>query len=162
MSKDYCNHTGDSSDATTIPAMREWCKRPGKSNPETGKPIYFTEQHHKDSCDVNKIVQKYSRTGLIEHVSRIEAKYGDLKQTDFKDAMDLITGSMEMFKKLPSNIRKRFANDPAELIRFMEDSSNREEAIKLGIISANWTPETDGLGEHVKAGENVNTPPTTP
>jgi len=37
----------------------------------------------------------------------------------------------------------------------MEHEENREEAIKLGLINSNWTDETDGLGEHVEIGDNV-------
>lgn len=37
----------------------------------------------------------------------------------------------------------------------MEDPSNRDEAIELGLIDKNWTENTDGLGEHVPEGQNV-------
>jgi len=42
------------------------------------------------------------------------------------------------FSQMPSAIRKRFNNDPAELIKFVLDPKNREEAIKIGLID---TPE---------------------
>lgn len=134
--------------------MRDWCKRPGKMD-EDGNPIYFTEQHHKKECDVNEIIRKYDKTGLISHVSRFEGQFGDLTQMDFKEAQDLIINSKRMFDELPSKIRKRFDNDPGELLKFMENPDNRQEAIELGIIQKEWTEETDGLGEHVKVGENV-------
>lgn len=134
--------------------LREWCKRPGKTD-ENGNPLYTTEQSHKDRCDAKKIISKYHRTGVVTHMSKMEAKFGNLTGMDFKEAMDLLTESREMFDELPSEIRKYFQNSPMELFKFMEDPGNRDKAIELGLIRKEWTPETDGLGEHVKEGENV-------
>jgi len=134
--------------------MRMYCQRPGKRN-EEGKLIYYTEQHHKAECDVNNIIKKYDKTGLITHVSRFEAKFGDMRGVDFKTAMDIVSSAKSEFNKLPSEIRKRFENTPEKLLEFMEKEENRDEAIKLGLIRADWTVETDGLGEHVEEGQNV-------
>ena len=35
---------------------------------------------------------------------------------------------------LPSRVRRRFDNDPAELMEFLADEANREEAVMLGLI----------------------------
>jgi len=37
---------------------------------------------------------------------------------------------------LPSKIRDRFGNDPSQLLSFLADSSNKDEAISLGLVSA--------------------------
>lgn len=137
--------------------MRLFCQRPGKTD-ENGKILYYTEQHHKAECDVNRIIKKYDKTGLISHISRFEAKFGDLRGVDFKNAMDLVTRASSDFNDLPSDIRKRFSNSPENFLTFMEDSGNREEAISLGLIRGDWTDETDGLGEHVDVGGNVKKP----
>lgn len=135
-------------------AMREWVKRPGKYD-ENGKPLYFTEQSHKREADVNEIIKKYDKTGLISNVSRFEAKFGDLTGDDFKTMQDKITGAINQFNSLPSEIRNRFNNNPGELLRFMENENNRDEAIELGLISPLMVPEKDGLGEHVKESLSV-------
>lgn len=144
---------------TTTPEMRIFCQRPGKRD-ENGNIQYFTEQAHKDTCDVNKIIQKYDKTGLISHVSKIEAQFGDMTGADFKAMQDKVANATSMFNELPSEIRNRFKNNPYGLLKFMENPDNRAEAIKLGIINPDWTPETDGLGEHVKLNENVKKKPT--
>lgn len=132
----------------TISDMRKWCQRPGKVDKD-GNIIYVTEQAHKDMCDVNKIIKRYDKTGLISHVSKIEAKIGDLTGDDFKAMSDQIIEANNMFDKLPSEIRNRFRNNPEELLRFMEDPNNRDEAISLGLIAKTWKEHLDGLGEHV-------------
>jgi len=136
------------------PELREFLKRPGKRDGD-GNLMYVTEQSHKDMCDINKIIAKYDRTGLITHVSNFEAKFGDMTGIDFKIMQDKVASAQTMFNQLPVNIRNRFDNDAQQLLLFMDDSENRQEAIELGLIHKDWTPETDGLGEHVKKDENV-------
>lgn len=132
----------------TSEEMRSFVMRPGKKLPD-GKPCYYTEQGHKKECDVNEIIKKYDRTGLISHISRIEAKFGDLTGADFKTMQDKVANAMSMFEELPAHIKNRFEQSPAKLLEFMEHKENREEAIKLGLIDSRWSEEEDGLGEHV-------------
>lgn len=149
MGKAYRELTGEISEPTTNEAMRVHCQRPGTFDKD-GKIVYMTEQSHKNECDVNLIIKKYDRNGLIDHISRMEARFGDATALEFKEAMDLVTGATDMFNNLPAEIRGRFQNNPENLIGFMDNPDNREEAIKLGLIRGEWTPETDGLGEHIK------------
>ena len=159
MSKKYLEEFGKKKIGKNL--MRNFCQRPGKVD-ENGNIQYTTEQHHKLECDINNIIKKYDRTGLITHVSKIEAKYGDLTGMDFKIMRDQVANATSMFEALPAEIRKEFDNDPAKLITFMEHPGNRERAIKLGLIDGEWTEETDGLGEHVPKGGNVKKTNSTP
>lgn len=143
-------------DANPELTVKEWCKRPGRFD-EDGI-IYTTEQSHKEMCDINNIIAKYNRTGLITHVSKIEGYMGDMTGNDFHEMQNKIAKAVSMFNDLPSEIRKRFKNNPENLLQFMEDPNNREEGIELGLINKRWTKETDGFGEHVKEGENIEEP----
>lgn len=150
MSDAYAKEHSESARADVI---RAWSQRPGKTN-EDGTPSYFTQQHSKQSCDVNEIIRHYTAGQLITHVSKFEARYGDGTAVEFKEALDLVNGALSDFQELPSKIRKRFKNSPMELLKFMEDPANRDEAIQLGLINKDWSVETDGLGEHVKENEH--------
>jgi len=154
MGRQYRELMNNNGVSITTPDMRSVCQRPGNVDGD-GNILYVTKQAHKDECDVNNIIKKYDKTGLIIHVSKIEAEYGDMTGIDFKSAQDKIAKAKSMFRALPAEIRKRFKNSASELLDFMDNGDNREEAIKLGLIRADWTPETDGLGEHVREGENV-------
>ena len=134
--------------------LRKFFQQPGKVD-ENGKIQYRTEQHHKMECDINNIIKKYDRTGLITHISKIEAKFGDFTGEEFQTMQNIVAGAKTMFNELPVEIRKEFDNDPQKLISFMENPDNRERAIELGLIDKEWTEETDGLGEHVPLGGNV-------
>lgn len=128
--------------------FRKFLQKPGKINPD-GSPCYFTEQAHRDTCQVSQIITKYDRTGILHHVNKIEAKYGDLSGDDFKTMADKVHDARKSFEELPSSIRKYFDNSPEHLLRFMENPGNRDKAIELGLIKGSWTPESDGLGEHI-------------
>lgn len=153
MSEAYCEKFEITSDPIRSDDMREFCKRPGKVNKD-GTICYFTEQSHKDTCDINKIIANYDRQGIISHVTKIEAKFGDMTGSDFKTMSDQIIEAKRMFNGLPSKIREEFENNPAKLLEFMEDPNNRDRAIELGLIDEMTPASKDGLGEHVKIEPN--------
>jgi len=158
MSKDYCKENGIEGYPTTDPEMRKWCQRPGKHD-EDGNPVYFTEQAHKKECEIDHILKKFDKTGLITHIQDIEAKFGDVTGMEFQNMQNKIAAAKNSFNQLPLDIRNRFENDPAKLLSFMDDENNRHEAIKLGLIHEDTPENLDGLGEHVTADQAVN--PTT-
>lgn len=128
--------------------MREWCQRPGNRD-EDGNILYFTEQAHKDVTDINKIIEKYDKHGLLSHVQTMEARYGDVTGVDFRNAQDLYIKAQNSFEALPANIKKRFNQSAADFLDFMDDPNNRDEAIELGLIRGDSPEDKDGLGEHV-------------
>lgn len=138
--------------ARTTKAMREACKRPGRTD-EHGSPLYFTEQVHKNQCDVNHIIRKHDTGGIILHVSKMEHQYGDMTANDFAAMQQIVLQAKSSFEALPSKIRNEFKNSPELFLKFMEDPANRDRAIELGMIDPDWTEETDGIGEHIKSDE---------
>lgn len=100
-----------------------------------GKKI--VQQHLKDRTDINKIMAKYQKTGLIEWTRKDpgNANYGDFSEvTDYQTALQQVMEAQEAFMTLPASTRKRFGNDPGQFLEFMSDDKNKEEAIKLGLI----------------------------
>lgn len=94
----------------------------------------LTEQSHKGAVDINNIVAKYVRTGFME--SRFETPmYGDFSGfDDFHSLKQKLNRAQEDFMHLPAVLRKRFDNDPAKLIEFVQDPENEGEAIELGLL----------------------------
>lgn len=106
---------------------------------EEGFGRSMAQQHFKDDADVNTIMARYSRTGLLVDPLSVNTsrkpQFGDFSTVcDFHQAQNIIAESYEMFDALPSNIRKRFNNDPSELLAFIEDEKNHDEAVSLGLI----------------------------
>lgn len=87
------------------------------------------------ACDINVIMKHYKKTGLVSHFAPGGARYEDLPdQSDYHEAMNLVTQSQQSFEALPATVRDRFANDPARLLQFLSDPANRSEAEKLGLV----------------------------
>jgi len=107
--------------------------------PEVGR----TKQSFKDECNVNNIVAKYQRTGVLEFNQKHEARYMDTTGIEFAQAMSVVARATEMFADLPSSMRKRFANDPVRFMDFVHDPSNLDEGVKLGIFDAPKPPPID-------------------
>lgn len=78
-------------------------------------------------------MKKYLITGLLPNVAG--SIYADLPDvTDFFSLQNYLLSTQDAFMELPSVIRKRFDNDPASLLAFLDDESNHEEAISLGLL----------------------------
>lgn len=97
----------------------------------------LAQQHFKDECDINNILRQFSINGLLPE-STLPPKYGDFTGiSDYKTALDRVIAADEEFMNLPATIRARFNNDAAELIQFLDNDQNREEAVKLGLLEPN-------------------------
>lgn len=93
-----------------------------------------TEQSHIGETNINAIIGRYHRTGLLPQRGR-SGFYGDFTGiTDYHDAVNRVKSAEDAFMSLPSKIRKRFENDPYNLLTFLENDDNRQEAIELGIL----------------------------
>jgi phage internal scaffolding protein len=97
----------------------------------------MTQQHFKDEVDVRNIIKRYDSTGLIQHVQRGQAQYGDFSQTvGFKEALDMVNSAKESFMELPAELRREFRNDAGEFYTFVSDPNNSEKLIEMGLAKA--------------------------
>lgn len=94
-----------------------------------------TKQSFRDECDINNIMKRYEKDGLIAHVNRYSGQYGDFGDAPlFQDAMNKVIAAEEMFMSLPAAVRTRFKNDPGAFIAFATDEKNRDEMKRLGLL----------------------------
>lgn len=95
-----------------------------------------TRQEFVKDCDLNRIVDKYTKTGVLPFQGREKLGiYADVSELpDYKSALDFVMSARDSFAELNPNIRKRFHNNPQELLEFLSDSNNDEEARKLGLV----------------------------
>lgn len=94
-----------------------------------------TKQQFKDETDVNYILKRYTKTGILSHVNEIEARFGDWSDvSDYQDAMNRVLNAKEEFLKLPSIVREKCRNNPMEFLDYIRDDKNRAEAESLGLL----------------------------
>jgi phage internal scaffolding protein len=97
----------------------------------------LTKQAFKDECDINRIMRRWLKDGVVTHLSSAAAVYRDVSSDiDYQVVMNQVIDLQDSFMNLPSNIRKRFSNDPLNLLDFIQDPDNAKEAVELGLVSA--------------------------
>ena len=108
-------------------------------NPDTGElvePANPTVQSERENCDINVILDRFTKTGQLPNENKNSPKFGDfLAVQDFKHAMDTITTAQSMFLELPAPLRAKFDNDPKRYVDFVLNPDNVEEAYRLGLVS---------------------------
>lgn len=114
------------------------------SHPTGGQKI--VQQHFKDQTDVNRIMHKHltSGHGSIQPPGRPGGRvprFVDLTGETYHEMLCKVQEVQGQFAGLPSRVRKRFANNPQMLLKFLQDPKNLEEAIKLGLIQEEDLPE---------------------
>lgn len=121
--------------------MTGFVTRESSRLPEHRKPTIIvgasmTKQSFKDQSDINRIMAKYRKTGLVSHVHPGGGRYEDLPdQVDYHGAMNLVVQADQAFAALPAHLRDRFANEPGRLLAFLADEKNRAEAEQLGLVA---------------------------
>jgi len=100
-----------------------------------------TKQSFAAEADINNIMQRYSKTGVLVDPTTINngrvPQYGDFSDgADYLSIQNRIALAQQSFDALPSNIRTRFGNNPAKLIDFMADPANLDACVEMGLVEA--------------------------
>lgn len=99
-----------------------------------------TKQQFKDEADINRLVSRYIKTGSFGQTGTRPPQFGDFVGIDYTSMQNQIVHAQEQFAALPSEVRRRFANDPGNLLAFLADPRNQDEAVRLGLAAAPAAP----------------------
>lgn len=93
-----------------------------------------TKQSFRDEVNINKIIARHARTGMVEHVNKRAPFYGDVSDVaSYQEALGVVLEAERLFAAMSSTVRERFANDPAKMVEWLGDPGNLDEAVKLGM-----------------------------
>lgn len=104
-------------------------------DPESGEILVGAQQQFKEECDINEIVRRFGLTGQLPDVPRAPVSGDFTGIVDFRTAMEAVRKAEEGFMEFPAELRARFQNDPQQMLQFLGDERNRDEALKLGLIA---------------------------
>lgn len=95
----------------------------------------LAQQQFRDETDINNLVDRFLRTGEIPPVDG-RAVYGNFLDVpdSYQDCLEAVCRAQEAFDELPAKVRQRFDNDPAQLLSFLQDPKNLDEAVQLGLM----------------------------
>lgn len=95
----------------------------------------LTVQADRDEADINKIVARFQKSGQLPPSLKGEPFYGDVSEIgDYQECLMRVQEANGLFMSYPAEVRERFNNDPAELVDFLANGDNYEEALKLGLV----------------------------
>jgi len=96
----------------------------------------FVKQYFKDECDINNILNRFEKTGILPDLIKQNPQYGDFSELpDYQQAIELVQKAQEQFTSLSAKIRDRFENDPAKFLEFATDPKNIDEMVTLGLAT---------------------------
>lgn len=100
------------------------------------KCISRTQQHFKEEADINNIMRRYAKTGILTdpaHVSNRKPSFADFTmQPAYQEMQNQIAFVVQEFEKLPADQRLQFGNSPENYLAYITE--DKERAIKEGLI----------------------------
>lgn len=93
----------------------------------------LAQQHTKDAVDINQIMARYIKTGVLDHVTKYQPQYTDNTMQDYQQSQNIIIKADLMFSELPSQVRKNFGNDPAAFLDFVSNEANHDKLAEMGL-----------------------------
>lgn len=131
-------------------------KKTGRRRVRTVNPLpSLTNQSFEKECDINNIIRRYETTGEIHSRNSKVGRYSDFSEiTSYQEMLETVRYADEAFSSLPALVRQRFSNDPQQLLTFLQDPSNTDEAAKLGLLTLTPNPQTQNA--------KTPTPPVPP
>lgn len=100
----------------------------------------LTRQEFKADCDLGLLLKRFGRTpeglnALRNCQGYAEgSRFDDVSDIpDFRAARDAVNAANSSFMALPAIVRRRFDNDPAMFLDFIQNPDNLDEARRLGL-----------------------------
>ena len=96
----------------------------------------LTEQHHTDTCDINKILAQFMETGIMPQTNA-NPQYADVSEVDFTQMQNQLATAKTLFEELPEQVKDRFNNEMHSFLHFAENPDNQQELIDMGLAVKN-------------------------
>lgn len=97
----------------------------------------LTVQSDMNQADIHHIIDKYARTGIVESMAAVDAKFLDVSEfTDYADLRRQTAEATQVFMSLPPQLRRVFNNDVYDWLDAAHDPDKldalRPQLEKLG------------------------------
>ena len=89
------------------------------------------KQSYKDSCDINKLLERGAREGGLSHLEKHGARYGDFAAIDWDTLPMQLAEGRTIFEELPAEIKREFNQSPAEFFAYVTADENKDDLQRL-------------------------------
>lgn len=95
------------------------------------------KQSFRKETDVNLIINRFEKTGLLTPVDSRPPFYMDVSEVgDYRSALENVRRADALFMALPSPVRAEFGNDAAAFLDFCTDPVNEDRMREMGLLPA--------------------------
>lgn len=96
----------------------------------------LTVQSEEADANINVIMDRYGFGAKLPENFRAP-QYGDFSEVqDYQSCLNAVKAADAAFMEMPADVRERFGNSPQQLLEFLADGRNLDEARKLGLARA--------------------------
>lgn len=94
----------------------------------------MTRQEFAEECDINVLMARYQKSGLLPQDPSRRPIYGDFTDmASYQEAQNILIAADEAFAALPAVVRREFENDPARFLEFAEKPENLDRLREWGL-----------------------------
>lgn len=103
----------------------------------------MTKTDHAKGTDVNDIIRKFNRTGVLDHVRRVQGVYADVSHFgSYQDAVHRVQEAQAHFDALPANMKAVFDNDAARFLDWANSATEEDRQLLVAESLGLSTPES--------------------
>lgn len=123
-------------------------------NTDNPASVSRAQQHFLKESDINNIINKYRKTGVLGSPVRRPTYFGDFTDLgDFQTVHNKLIEANTAFMTLPAKVRDKFKGNVNELLTFINNPDNANEARELGLLAP--LPPKETVIDNKAAGSSV-------
>lgn len=103
----------------------------------------LAQQHMKDECDINYLMERYTVTGEVPQLVMPPLQGDFTNAPTYQEALNRMIEADRAFMQMPAKIRNQFENDAGQFVAFCSDEKNRDQLRQWGL----WSPEANAAYE---------------
>lgn len=116
----------------------------------------MTKQSFKAECDINNIMRRFDKEGVITHLNHVKARYADVcDMPSYVEAARKVAAVNTIFEELPAILRSEFDNDPAIFLDEVQHASD-DELLEWGLMEEREHAERLKARRDAKASEKAS------
>lgn len=124
----------------------------------------LTKQSHAAECDLNRIMERALKQGMLPPMSNQQGTYADVSEMgDFQVAHNKLRNASDFFHSLPASVRRQFDDSVKSFLEWSAEPANFAELAALSGEPQKPEPADSGSGGGIvrspgDAGGVVETP----
>lgn len=121
----------------------------------------MAEQHSAHVTDINYLMERYQPDELSAYITARNQHRQEIVGHDFstepnlQEAKNLVYQLTQAYKELPDDLRRHFKNH-VEFLKHIDNPSNQQKLIKLGLITQEQIDRLTPPDPHLKTNDKPN------